>query len=111
MKRVKSRVFVLYCIIAILLVGNIFQFVCNNTNHLSVVAVPDEETALKIAESVLVSVYGDDVLLKNPFNATFDDSRRVWVIVGSLPEGYVGGVPEIVIRKSDGKIIKIYHGK
>ena len=52
---------ILYCVIAILLAGNVFQFVWNNTSP-SIDAVPDEETALKIAEAVLTAAYGDDAL-------------------------------------------------
>ena len=59
----EKRMIILYCIIAILLTSNIFQFAWNNTSP-AVDAVPDEETALKIAEAVLTSAYGDDALSK-----------------------------------------------
>jgi len=106
---VEKRLIVLCCIIAILLAGNIFQFAWNNTSP-SVDAVPDEETALKIAEAVLTSAYGDDVLSGDPLTVTFNESKQYWYACGSLPEGWVGGVPEIWIQKSDGRILKIYHG-
>ena len=106
--KVEKRMIILYCIIAILLAGNIFQFVWNNTSQLSVDAVPDEETALKIAEAVLVSAYGNNVL-SDPLKVAFNEAIQVWCVYGTLPEGYVGGVPEIYIQKSDGKILKIYH--
>ena len=101
----EKRLIILCCIIAILLASNIFQFAWNNTNPLSVDAVPDEETALKIAKAVLASAYGDNVLSNGPLNVFFDESIQVWYVYGSLPEGYVGGVPEITIQKSDGKIL------
>ena len=106
----KKRTIALCCVMAVLLAGNILQFALNNTSRLLVVAVPDEETALKIAEAVLLSTYGDDVLSEKPFIAAFDESKKAWIVTGSLPDGYVGGVPEIVIRKSDAKILKIHHG-
>ena len=112
---------ILCCIIAILLIVNVFQFLNNYSGDeipnrgikwglSSKDAVPDEETALKIAEAVLVSVYGEDVLSSKPFNVTFDESNQVWIIKGSLPEGDEGDVPEIVIKKRDGTILKIDNG-
>ena len=86
----------------------VFQF-CWNTSLLPD-AVPDEETALRIAEAVLVLVYGEDVL-SQPFNVTFDASKNVWVVTGTLPEGWDGGVPEIVIRKRDSMIMAVSHSK
>ena len=105
----KNKTLVLYCIIAILLVGGVFQFCWNSP--LFPDAVPDEETALEMAEDVFILVYGEGVLSKKPFNVTFDESKQVWIVVGSLPDGWDGGVPEIVIRKRDGMILKIWHGQ
>jgi hypothetical protein len=104
----------LWCIIAILVAGNIAQLIWNN-GRLFVDAVPNEETALIIAEAILISAYGGDVLFTKPFCATYDKFRKAWIVTGKLPEPpegqfINGGVPEIVIRKRDGKIMKIYHG-
>lgn len=106
----KNKPYLLWCIIGVLLILNIYQFSLHGfSGRLSVVAVPDEKTAVGIAETVLLSVYGEDVLDKKPFHATFNTTKKEWIITSSLPEGYVGGVPEIVIRQSDGKIMKISH--
>ncbi|MDR0766852.1 MAG: YbbC/YhhH family protein [Methanosarcinales archaeon] len=107
----KNKIFILYFIIVILLVGNVFQFGWNNnSNNLFTDAVPDEETALKIAEAVLVSAYGENVLLQ-PLNVRYNESKKAWVVTGTLPYGWVGGVPVIVIRKSDGMIMQLSHGE
>jgi len=73
--------------------------------------VADIETAKKIAEAVLISIYGERLInLDKPFRAKlFDDS--VWVVVGSFP--YVdttksvltGSTVYIEIQKKDGKIL------
>ena len=103
----EKKLIILYFVIAILLAGNVFQFVGNNTNPiLSKALVPDEETALKIAEVVLISAYGDDVSLENP-KVTFNILTQTWYVRGSLPAGYAGKDPEIYIKKSDGRILKI----
>lgn len=72
--------------------------------------VPNAATAIKIAEAVLPNIYGEQVNEKKPFKATLVD-ESIWVINGTLPSDMDGGVPHIEIQKSDGRIIKIIHGK
>ena len=102
----EKKLIFICCIIAILLAGNIFQFVWNNTSP-SMEAVPDEETALKIAEAVLISAYGDDVFLELTISVRLDESQTAWIVSGRMPEGYLDGIVDIFIRKSDGKILDI----
>jgi len=105
---VKNKSFILYCIIAILLAGNVFQFCWNSS--LFPDAVPDEETALKRAEDVFVVVYGEEALSDISFTVAYDESKKVWFVIGNLPPGTVGGAPEAAIRKRDGMILSIFHG-
>ena len=102
---------VIYVIIFILIIGNVLQFANNYTNYsFKFNAVPNEETALKIAETVLVAVYGEEVLLSNqPFKVYYNDYKKSWVIIGTLPNDCVGGVAKVVIRKYDGKVLSITH--
>jgi hypothetical protein len=71
--------------------------------------VPNATTAIKIAEAVWVAIYGVDVYKKKPYKVNF--KKGIWIIEGSLPEGFKGGVPFILIQKKDGKILKVMHGK
>ncbi len=73
--------------------------------------VPDEETAIKIAVAVWTPIYGKKQIEKEkPYKAYL--MNGVWYVSGSLPKGYIkGGVAEAEIAKSDGRIIKIIHGK
>lgn len=73
------------------------------------VYVPNEETAKKIAEAIWFPIYGEDIYNKGPFVVSSSDS--VWIVKGTLPEGMKGGVPYIEIRKIDGKVLKVTHGK
>jgi hypothetical protein len=72
--------------------------------------VPDEETAIKIAEAIWLPIYGEDVLKKKPYKATLINNE-FWRVEGSLEEEELGGVPIIEIRKTDCKILKVTHGK
>lgn len=73
--------------------------------------VPNEETAIKIAEAIWLPIYGDEILDKKPFRATLSKDGEVWLVKGTLPRGMFGGYPIIEIRKSDCKILKVVHSK
>ena len=73
--------------------------------------VPDEETAVKIAEAILIPVFGkDQIHSEKPFHAALSEGGTVWVISGTLYH-QKGGVAEIKIQKSDCKVIEMFHGK
>lgn len=80
--------------------------------------VPDARTAMKIAEAVLVPVYGErKIESERPFSATLKDG--VWTVAGTLYCGEDkrkatdcdGGVAEVRISRDDGRILYLWHGK
>ena len=71
--------------------------------------VPDETTAMKIAEAIWLPIYGEHIKDKQPFHARLVGD--VWYVEGSLPEHSLGGVPEAEISKTDGRILRVSHGK
>jgi hypothetical protein len=81
--------------------------------------VPDSATATKIAEAVLVPIFGKKQIESElPFNAELKDD--VWTVTGTLrcPDGKggvtsscVGGAAEIQISKTDARILSMKHGK
>jgi len=72
--------------------------------------IPDSITAIKIGEIILSNIYGKDKIIKErPFTALL--INEYWIVYGFLPEGYKGGVAEIIIKKDNGEIINISHGK
>ncbi|MCL1790042.1 MAG: YbbC/YhhH family protein [Peptococcaceae bacterium] len=73
--------------------------------------VPNEETAIKIAEAVWFEIYGDSIYVKQSFKAKYNVIGGYWVVTGNLPDNMYGGVPVAHIRKSDGKILYVYHSK
>ncbi len=72
--------------------------------------VPDEETAIKIAEVVWLNIYGERIYRERPFKASLLGDT-LWVIEGTLEEGRDGGTVYAKIRKSDCQILKITHTK
>lgn len=73
--------------------------------------VPDAETAIKIAVAVWGPIYGKEHIEKQkPYIATL--SNGVWHVQGSLPKEFTaGGVAVAEISKTDGKILRVSHGK
>jgi len=77
--------------------------------------VPDSSTAVKIAEAVLIPVYGkEEVESGSAFKATVE-TKGVWTIGWALacPETKaatcLGGAAEVKLRKADGRILKVIH--
>jgi hypothetical protein len=72
--------------------------------------VPDAVTATRVAEDLLVPVYGRAIIDKEkPLRATLDSGA--WTVRGTLPAGRLGGVAVIKISKSDGRVLYMMHGK
>jgi hypothetical protein len=75
--------------------------------------VPDAKTAERIAEAVLIPVYGaEQISRERPFKA----ARRgdVWTVTGTLNCGApqcVGGTAVVEISKTSGAIISMVHFK
>ncbi|GAA0534712.1 hypothetical protein FHS83_003095 [Rhizomicrobium palustre] len=72
--------------------------------------VPDERTAISVAEAILTPIYGSNkIRSERPFKAMLKGD--VWVVSGSLPRGWGGGVAVIELRKDDGRVLRVSHGK
>ena len=72
--------------------------------------VPDEKTAIAIAEAVWTHMYGKDRISKErPFKAVL--TNDIWTVRGSLPTGHKGGVAVAEISKKSGCIVRVIHGK
>ncbi len=76
----------------------------------------DKKTAIKLAEIILVKVYGEKVLKQRPWIVT--ENKTEFKIKGNFHQNLKhsrkarkGGVAEIVIKKSDAKVLSYIHGK
>lgn len=72
--------------------------------------IPNEQAAIEIATAIFKIHYGKDLKSKIPLKAKLIQNKY-WLVEGSLPNGYDGGVPYIKISKKDCKVIEIYHSK
>ena len=70
--------------------------------------LPDKQTAVKIAEAVLLPVFGSDVLAsEKPWRASLEG--EVWIVTGSLPPGAEGGTVVVELSKRDGRVLYLIH--
>lgn len=72
--------------------------------------VPDKVTATRIAEAILIPIYGQEtVASERPFVVQL--TKGVWKVKGYIPPDSNGGVAEVWIDKQDGRILFVSHGK
>jgi len=75
--------------------------------------VPNSDTAVQIAEAVLVPVFGKkQIESERPFNAELKDG--VWTVSGTLhcPVAHCdGGAAVVTISKADARILSMIHPK
>jgi hypothetical protein len=72
--------------------------------------VQDSETAKKIAEAIWTPIYGKSIVDEKPYKATLIGDS-IWIVESSSLKEQFGGVAYIEIRKSDCKVVKVFHGK
>lgn len=74
------------------------------------VLLPDEATAIAVAEPMLFKVYGqDNIIRQRPYEAYLVDGY--WYISGTLPKGWEGGVFEIILNTKTSRVLELTHGK
>ena len=78
--------------------------------------VPDEATAVRIAEAVFIPIYGEKHMKsERPFHARLEGDY--WIVSGSLPKPknknfiMLGGTMMAEINRSTGEIRAVYHLK
>ena len=71
--------------------------------------VPNEEAAIKIAEAVWTSIYGNLTEKSKPFIAKYHEEGDYWEVHGTLPGNTRGGVPEIKISRVNGSVLYVNH--
>ena len=72
--------------------------------------IKDKETAINVSEVLLFKIYGkDNITRERPYEVNFIDGY--WIINGTLPENMFGGTFLIIIKATNGQVIKLTHGK
>jgi len=110
MRSLLATVLLIGCLVAGTAIGQEKQFVVPEQGF-----VPDAATAIKIAEAVLIPIYGDVAMTsQRPLAASLVGD--IWYVSGTLPKPppgavVVGGVAHVEIAKYDGRILRVAHGQ
>ena len=73
-------------------------------------AVPDAQTAIKLAVAAWEPIYGKKLISgEKPYIAILKDS--IWHVSGTIAPNMLGGVAEAIILKKTGKVLKVIHGQ
>ena len=68
------------------------------------------EDLVNVAEEVLFPIYGEEHIKgEQPYR--IKKYKEKWIVTGSLPEGYDGGVFEMVINAENSQVESLIHGK
>lgn len=73
-------------------------------------AVRTAAVAIGIGDAIGRDYYGHEQIDQQlPLTAKL--RKGVWQVRGTLPKGMVGGVLEVDVQKSDGKVVRLTHSK
>ncbi|MCA8830338.1 YbbC/YhhH family protein [Hymenobacter sp. BT728] len=72
--------------------------------------LPDSAAAVRVAEPILFRTYGKkNIVHERPYEVYLID--KYWVVMGTLPEDWMGGVFIIILDSRDSRMIELTHGK
>lgn len=73
--------------------------------------VTESKDVKKKAEKIWLDIYGESITKKKPYEVYFDSKSQVWLVKGTLPYNWYGGVPYILIEAKTGKVLAVWHDK
>ena len=74
-------------------------------------SISDAKDAVKKAETIWIKIYGKNVKKEKPYQVFYDAENEVWLIHGYLRPNMEGGVANILIENSTGKVLAVWHEK
>ncbi|MEL7570680.1 MAG: NTF2 fold immunity protein [Eubacteriaceae bacterium] len=86
-------------------------FLDNYPSDKSVKEIDNADEAKIQAEKLWIEIFEKkEIKWEKPYNVSYDPSNKVWLVYGSLPKNYLGGVAYILIQQN-GKVLAIWHEK
>jgi len=73
--------------------------------------IADQQTALKVADAILVGVYGEkQIATERPLKVA-PVKHDVWLVWGTVPKNLVGGAAVIKLSKKSGRVLFLTHAQ
>ena len=81
-----------------------------NSNYLQGDGYIENATiAVNYAKLIIRDKFGEKVMKEyEPYEAFFIEEDQVWYITGYLPQEMDGGTPNVLIQKTDGKVLSVW---
>ena len=74
--------------------------------------ISNASIAINYAKLVIREIFGEEALKESePYKAFFFEEDQVWHINGYLPPNMLGGTPNVIISKLDGKILAVWQSR
>jgi hypothetical protein len=73
--------------------------------------IQDSVTAIKVAEAILLPMYGEKNFKQYLPLRAYLKEERIWVVESSNKYEFLGSTPNIELQRSDCKVLKIAKGK
>lgn len=98
--------------LVVMIVATVLTLIIGSKVYMSGCVVQSDADAIAIATSAMIELYGEETVdRKGPYVAEYSRQDGTWHIYGTLPTGYVGGTPEVIVSARTGCVISIWGGK
>lgn len=71
----------------------------------------DIKKVMEEAEMLWKKLYGESVKYEKPYRVFYDSQNDIWLIQTSLKSSLMGGVSNILVQRSTGNVLAIWHTK
>jgi hypothetical protein len=74
-------------------------------------AVPTADAAVVIARAAAIARFGEETIRREePLTAGLNEDNN-WLVIGTMPQGSLGGVVEVEVARRDGPVLRMVHGQ
>lgn len=128
---VKRKVFFIFLIILLWLIGGIFVVIIKNkspeiktfevseyqyyidnfSSEDNLGFISDSNDLLKKVEVIWIKQYGERIKNQKPYQVFYDEVNGVWLVHGTLQSNMMGGVANILVDNDTGEVLAVWHDK
>ena len=91
--------------------NNYQYYIENFSSNENIGNTSDLREVLLNVEKLWIEMYGESVKNERPYKVFYDSINDVWLVQGSLKSNSMGGVANVLIEKSTGRVLAIWHDK
>ena len=73
--------------------------------------ISDSNDLLNKVEAFWINKYGERIKSEKPFQVFYDEKNEIWFVRGTLRSGLLGGVANILVENSTGRVLAVWRDK